>query len=129
KTQADESVRIEITLTKKQFEKLQSVREELSHQVPDGDLAKVIEILSEQKITRKLTATMAVESVAMGSVTQANKALKPNNKLLKSNNNVLKPNNKTLTPKTRKAILNRDQVCQYRSPTTGKLCGSKMYLQ
>src|SRR5690606_33510640 len=46
-----------------------------------------------------------------------------------NNNKALKPNNKTLTPKTRKAILQRDQVCQYRSAHTGKICGSRWHLQ
>src|SRR5690606_38648822 len=100
-------VRMEITFTKEQFEILQQVREDLSHQVPDGDFAKVIAKLSQrkaapgqQKITRLRAATMAAVAV-----------------------------NKTLTPKTRKAIINRHKTCQFRSPITGRVCGGRWHLQ
>src|SRR5690606_20540009 len=96
KTQSDGSVRMEITFTKEQFEALQQARENLSHQVPDGDLAKVITKLSQQrvasghrnlrpqkKITQLRAATMA--AVAVESEEQKlnnNKALKTTNKTL-----------------------------------------------
>jgi hypothetical protein len=53
KTQRDESVRIEITLSKTQYDKLERVKSLLSHSVPSGDLAQVIEFLTDKLIKSK----------------------------------------------------------------------------
>jgi hypothetical protein len=53
KTQRDESVRIEITLSKTQYDKLERVKSLLSHSVPSGDLAQVIEFLTDKIINTK----------------------------------------------------------------------------
>ena len=55
--QKDESVRLKITLSKEQFEKLQKVKDQLSHLIPDGNLPEVLEYM----MTQMLTATVAVE--------------------------------------------------------------------
>src|SRR5690606_30720709 len=98
KTQADGSVRVEITFTKEQFEALQQARENLSHQVPDGDLAKVITKLSQQKVAsghrnrspqKKITRVRAATVAAV--------AVKENTEQPPSKNNKqLNPSNKTL---------------------------------
>jgi hypothetical protein len=95
--QSDESQRLEITMTKSQHEKMQQVREYLSHLVPDGDLAKLHEFLYDKVI--------AVQTKKPGTATVAA--------------------NKSVTPATRRDIRQRDQCCQYRDPVTGRQCSSR----
>lgn len=51
--QADESVRLELSLTKDQWEKLNSMRELLSHSVPNGSWSALLEYLSDRVIQQK----------------------------------------------------------------------------
>ena len=36
---------------------------------------------------------------------------------------------KSVTPRLKKEILKRDQCCQFKDPKTGKICGSKYFLE
>lgn len=61
--QADESVRLELTLTKEQYEKLQKAKDLLSHSVPTGNLVSLIEYLSDRVIQQKtMTRTKRIKS-------------------------------------------------------------------
>lgn len=104
--QKNESVRIEFTLSQKQAEKLQAVKEVLSHLVPDGNLPEVFEYLMDQLLTRKRAAAVAAESKSQ--------------EMRK---------NKTITEKTRRIVLQRDQCCQVTSDLTGRKCGSRWQLE
>ncbi|WP_413584726.1 HNH endonuclease [Bdellovibrio sp. HCB274] len=53
KVQADESVRIELTLSKETFAKIKHAQELLSHSVSSNDLGKFLEYLSEKVIKQK----------------------------------------------------------------------------
>lgn len=50
KPQKDESVRLEVTLTKEQWELLQKAKSDLSHLVPDGNWADVLAELAKREI-------------------------------------------------------------------------------
>lgn len=100
KHQRDDSVRLELTFTREQWKKLEKARELLSSTTHTNDWTKMFEYLSDAVIKKK-TSTSAAE---------------------------VKPR-QTLTPKTKKQILQRDHVCQYRDKQTGKVCGSRWNLQ
>ena len=51
--QKDESVRFEITLTKTQWQKLNKMRELLSHSMPHGSWDQILEFVSDQVIQQK----------------------------------------------------------------------------
>ena len=51
--QKDESVRLEVTLSKSQWQKLEKMRELLSNSVPDGTWDKVLEYVSDKVIQQK----------------------------------------------------------------------------
>jgi hypothetical protein len=51
--QADETYRLEVTLTKAQQEKLERTQELLSHIVPSGDIAKLLEYLTDKEIAQR----------------------------------------------------------------------------
>src|SRR5690606_33667282 len=53
KVQADESVRLEFTLSKENYEKLNHAQDLLSHAVPTSDLAQFVVYLTEKVIKQK----------------------------------------------------------------------------
>lgn len=57
--QADESVRLELTLSKSQYEKLEKAKELLSHSVPTGNLASFLEYLTDKVIQQKTKISSA----------------------------------------------------------------------
>jgi hypothetical protein len=82
---SDETVRLELSLTKAQFEKLQTIKNLVSHQIPDLNTGKVLEMLCDFFISKKAktmdtkttetreveeTAIMAVQTKAIKTMTQ-----------------------------------------------------------
>ncbi|WP_413584861.1 HNH endonuclease [Bdellovibrio sp. HCB274] len=135
--QADESVRIELTLSKELHAKIQHAQELLSHAVPTRDLALFLEYLadkvikqktilsleanrSEPKINMKLegrgetgeSSKVSVAEVSAGTATVAvgNLPRRPSLKIAKQ-------------------IRGREKCCQYVDPTTGSRCRSTWKLQ
>jgi vancomycin resistance protein YoaR len=103
KTQKDESVRIELTFSKAEAEILSQAQKFLSNKTGTSLKNAILEMAKgtiKKLETKNSTATVAVRH-----------------------------NLKTLTPKIKKTVLNRDQCCQFKDKLTGKLCGSKYFLQ
>jgi hypothetical protein len=111
KHQADESVRLEVTLNKEQWQKLNKMRELLSHQLTHGSWDQVIEYVAERVIASKT------------------KPCKPKTELRNPDLENQSTQAKTSFYKLRKQVLQRDQCCQYRDPQTRKLCASRWQLQ
>lgn len=90
-TQADESVRLEITLSKELFEKIRKAQQLLSHSVPSGDLVQYLEYVTEKVIQTK-TGAKSVASCAENlkaplvgdGVSDANKNQKPESRIISS---------------------------------------------
>ncbi len=59
KTQSDDSVRLEITLSKNQYEKLKQAQALVSHAVPSNQIIDFIEYVSDKVIKQKATAAVA----------------------------------------------------------------------
>ena len=126
--QKDESTRIELTFSKEEMLILKSAQESLSNKT-GGSLKEVVlelacqHLQKQKKISQtskpttelalesKITSTMEVISSQQASV--ANIPQTP----------------KALTPRLRRQILQRDQCYQYRDKISGKICGSKYFLQ
>jgi flagellar biosynthesis component FlhA len=96
--QKDESVRLEVTLTKSQWEKLQQMKSLLPN--GSGEWSEVLEYLADKVIMQKIKARTAP-----------------------------KPSAKRINISMRKHIRNRDQCCQHKDKTTGRICGTKLNLQ
>ena len=117
KPQKDESVRIEITLTKEQFENLQKSKSLLSHAVPNSSWNEVIDYLAkkfnksiqgkEDLITQSHTATKVKTSNTNKSQTRSYISIQTKRKLMKKANH----------------------SCEYINKTTQNKCGSKYQLQ
>lgn len=103
--QANESVRLEVTLTKEQWEKMKTMRELLSSTLPSGEWDQVLEYVAgkviEQKTRGAKSRSSAEEKNEVG----------------------------VLSPRLKRQVLQRDQCCQYQNRKTGRICASKWNLQ
>jgi len=100
KHQADESIRVEMTLLKEEAEFLKSLQEKYAHQLHGSRNLKDLFLLLANK------SSPSTPEAKPGKI-----------------------QNRTLTRKTKNFILQRDQVCQYQDPESRKICGSKAFLQ
>jgi hypothetical protein len=117
RVQKDESVRLELTVSKELFEKLNQCRDLSAHQLQqehkNHTLASVIEILADLYLKKK--TVIVADSTMIGEVSK--------NALRKTHTY------KTLTPKTKREVLARDKCCQFKDPKTGQVCGRTFSLQ
>jgi hypothetical protein len=123
RTQQDESVRLEVTISKELYDKLIKCRDLASHQIAkDSDsssFAAVFEFLANSYIKIQMHKKNVEKMVSAENPTTKGKS-----SVFSQNENENEKINKTLTPKTRSEILARDKCCQYRDPLTEKQCGS-----
>lgn len=122
--QADESVRIELTLSKEQFTKLQKAKELLSHSVPTGDLASLLEYLSDKVIQQKTRSRTSTVEVKTG-IPDYELPRTAENKRRKMS--AVSP--RTIPATIRKNLFRDQNCCQYRDNKTDKQCSSRWQLQ
>ncbi len=154
RAQADDSVRLEITLSKSQYEKLKKAQALLSHAVPSNHLADFIEYVSGRVIKQKtsvkndvkksrnlnlkinrnfdneLDAKLSGNPEAPSSVESTKlstilSAAELASLPIKKNTEITKG----FPLGIKKEILSRHSSCQYRDPKSDKLCGSTWFLQ
>ncbi|WP_413570103.1 HNH endonuclease [Bdellovibrio sp. HCB117] len=116
KVQADESVRLEFTLTKEQYEKLKQAQALLAHSSSSSDIPNFIEHICDKIITQKTKV----------------RPLK-NENADESSNDASVENFVTATVavsnRVKKLMLAKQPCCQFKIPSTGKICGSTWLLQ
>lgn len=105
-TQADGSVRIEVTLSREVYEKMIHAQERLAHVLPTGDIGQFIEYLVKKVVRQKMLkeemdGALKVETAANMAVTEG----------------------------MRERVRRRDRVCQYVDPVTRRKCGGRWALQ
>ncbi|WP_413587207.1 DUF222 domain-containing protein [Bdellovibrio sp. HCB274] len=115
KVQADESLRIEFTLSKESFSKIKHAQELISHAVPTQDLAVFLEYLAEKVIKQKTAAKvsavdLATATVAVNITGQSSPSAQ-------------------LTSAKRKILIAKQPCCQWVDTKTGRRCESKWLLQ
>ncbi|WP_168196665.1 HNH endonuclease [Bdellovibrio sp. ZAP7] len=109
KVQADESVRVEFTLSKEAFEKIKYAQELLSHAVTTQDLGQFLAYLSEKVIRQKTGfKNQNRKSSTSDGISTATVAAR-----------------KTPALKNVKQLRHQQQCCQYIDPDTGRRCESK----
>ncbi|MGZ3827053.1 MAG: HNH endonuclease [Bdellovibrio sp.] len=131
--QQDESIRLEITLTKEQYQKLMTCKDIaaalLFQNQKDSSLSSLIEALADQYLAKKIKPKAEIAPAktktrdTKNAVMLATKTVSETERVI--NNRV----NKTLTPKTRKAVLSRDLCCQFKDRKTGRQCRSTYALE
>ncbi|MGZ3843911.1 MAG: HNH endonuclease [Bdellovibrio sp.] len=131
--QKDESIRLEITLTKEQYQKLMTCKDlaaaSLYQAQKDSSLGSVIEALADQYLAKKIKPEADISAREI-KTTGTKNAVKRTTKTVSETERVIKSRvNKTLTPKTRKAVLSRDLCCQFKDQKTGRQCRSTYALE
>ncbi|MGZ3786481.1 MAG: HNH endonuclease [Bdellovibrio sp.] len=157
RVQKDESIRVELTFTKEQLEKLHYCKDLAAHIVhqehKDSSWASLIEVLADQylknkvKYTTKNETAMSEKMSETDKTTTTTKTNKAENiektdeieKIKANKQNELKAEvatvpatervTKTVTTKIRKEILARDGCCQFVDPVTNRKCESTYGLQ
>ena len=130
RVQRDESVRIELTLTKEQYEKLQACRDLASHTLlklkKSGlNLSAVIEFLCDQYIDASPSTLAKTKSDT--NAASVIRRVKPSKQAPRST--LPRKHRKSITPKVRREINQKFKVCQHKYPGTQNLCGSSFLLQ
>jgi hypothetical protein len=130
KSQKDESVRLEVTLTKSQWEKLLRMRELLSSSIPDGsDWGQVLECAADQVIRLK---DKSREKQPAGANSSGNASEIQNSEPLSLAASPLPPSSqvrKHIPISIKRKVFQRDKCCQYIDRVTGRRCESRWDLQ
>ena len=110
--QQDESVRIEIQLSKEQVELLERAKELISHSDPNPKMSDLIEKLAQFYIDKKDPLTKKLTRHNFQSeVTQR------------------QTGRKSIATAVKREVFQRDQVCQWKEAGFENICGSKFQLQ
>ncbi len=145
-TQADASVRLEVTLSKELFQKIEQAQQLLSHQIPSGDLVQYLEYVTDQVIkhytsTKVGKSNMILDSSLskpdVSSIDTAAGAIDSTTSVSTATVAVLtavqtmaaQTASRKIKPSDRKRILSEQNCCQYVDPRTGKKCQSRWFLQ
>lgn len=137
KIQKDESVRLELTFSKEEMELLDQARALLSNKV-GGELKSSIVEMAKRIIKDSTPKEKSIKAVNHDArtISAATVAVNSNPKIkstiLDANRDVpiLGPMTlKTVTPRLKRVILKRDQFCQFKDPKTGRMCGSRFFLE
>ncbi|WP_374073267.1 HNH endonuclease [Bdellovibrio bacteriovorus] len=142
-TQADDSVRLSLTISKELADKIQQAQALLSHAISSNDIVDYLEYVTDRVIKQKTSVKTGVEEnnynddksstlISSHSKKRDSNSLMPI--LLKEQNpNSSKPTAtvavKPFSARTKKILINQDQCCQYKDPTTGRQCRSRWFLQ
>ncbi|WII71413.1 HNH endonuclease signature motif containing protein [Bdellovibrio sp. 22V] len=141
KPQADETIRLEITLSKEEFEELKKAKELLSHICPHGSWSDVITMLaqkynkaklgnkSDDSVTQSFAASKAESRKTKKSISQ-NLNKNPSSQSKQSEQIARGANSRPyISIKTKRALLTAaNHRCQYKHKN-GKTCGSNYQLQ
>lgn len=98
--QSDESVRVEVTFSKEEMQVIGKAQAILSHKTGGNIKATLLE-MANQIIKAQVPKNRPAATVAV----------------------------QTTTPRLRKEILHRDRSCQYKDHKSGRICGSKYFLE
>jgi 5-methylcytosine-specific restriction endonuclease McrA len=136
--QSDESIRIELTLSKAQSEMLKKIKSLMSHVNPYATTAEVFEYLAKDYLKRKDPARDrnsrkeirdSVAEVDLQSKAKSGRHLLAQQKEVAESRSAYKSRT-TISASIKRAVWQRDQgLCQHKNITTGKICGSNHLLE
>ncbi|MBS1972096.1 MAG: HNH endonuclease [Bdellovibrionales bacterium] len=129
KPQADESIRMELTLTKEQFDDLEQAKSLLSHIYPDGSWSDIIAKLAKEFNQQKLLGHSEIGENSKKVSTLASLLENPTQCVLAAGE---KPSvkRKSISLGIRRQLLRKaGNCCEFKDPKNGKRCGSKYQLQ
>jgi hypothetical protein len=131
KPQRDESIRIEMTLSKEQFEDLRKAKDFLSHQCPNGNWSEVVTALAQKFIQSKLGKEKAPNKGTGEEIAQGNTATEVTAKLTTTARPARSRRYRPRLPtKMRRQVFAKAQhQCEFVNFETGTRCTSKFQLE
>ena len=124
KIQKDESVRIELTLSKEQIEILNQAKELLSHALPGATFAEVITNLAQRYVKQRTAVRTSIKNhKSPSSSTESTSAAEVKGQ---STQNI---SGKPIPSSVKKSILSPNLGCQFKDSETGKICRSKHFIE
>ena len=121
--QSDQSVRLEVTLSKDQWEKLKQARELLSNSLPHGSWDQMLEYISDQVIKQKTKLKSEIKTEQKTKPAEGQQTEKQT-----ENAFVQSPTRERISAPVKRAVFARDQNCQNQDPKSNRKCGSKWNL-
>ena len=120
--QADDSFRLELTLTQEQYRLLLSCKDQAAHsleqQGKDFSWGSVLEHLADQYMKKRAQPT------TRNNRNQKKMSISPQTQAKNKRDRY-----QQMTPQLRSEVLKRDLFCQYKDPESGKVCGATFRLQ
>ncbi|MBK7963669.1 MAG: HNH endonuclease [Bdellovibrionales bacterium] len=142
KIQKDESVRIELTLSKEQMEIVERAKTLLSHALPGATLAEVIVNLAERYVRTRVGAKSRSKSqteteAEIDANAEANAEVETKTRTDQGSTSAAEGiqrqrrgfSQQAIPAAVKKDVLGRSQGCEFRDAKTGKVCGSKLFLE
>ncbi|MBL7672283.1 MAG: HNH endonuclease [Bdellovibrionaceae bacterium] len=140
KIQQDESVRIELTLSKEQIEIVERAKALLSHALPGATLAEVIVSLAERYVRTRVGAKSRSKDQSetkMKTETETNAEAWTKTSIDQGSTSAPEGTERqrrgvskqAIPAAIKKNVLSRNQGCEFRDAKTGRVCGSKMFLE
>jgi len=111
KTHRDESVTLTITLSKEQMAILKQAQDLIAHAVPEKRWAETLTYLAQKEVNRRTKPKQTTENQTTKIQTMSATSVAG------------------VKTSTKKIVLNRDRCCQFMDKATGKICGSRRFLQ
>lgn len=128
--QADESVRLSLTISKELADKIQQAQALLSHAISSNDIVDYIEYVTDRVIKQKTSVRTQSESNDRDKIVKKKNASTEQKSAYCSDvktTAIVKV--KPFSARTKKILINKDQCCQYKDPITGRQCRSRWFLQ
>jgi 5-methylcytosine-specific restriction endonuclease McrA len=122
----NDSVTVTMTFTAEQIKVLESVQAILSHAVPEKNWAILVTYLAQKELSRRTQSQVSTAATALvaSSEPDVRSDVCRSRQQIKSNFA-----RRPIPSLTRKQLLHADAFCAYRNPLTGKICGSRHFLQ
>lgn len=144
KPQSDKTVRLEVTLTAEQYEKLKQIKSLLSHQVPSQNTAEVFDILFNQFLGKHVYTNNRSEKVAEVRTEEiqgiqspeaaegisSHQSVSMNSEKPSSKRSKLHPDHRSryISTKIRRSVYQRAQGCCEHVDQNGHRCNSRYQL-
>lgn len=132
RVQKDDSVRVELTLTKKQAETIERVKELISHTYPNPSIGDLIDYLASEFLQRKDPLRKNTNQTGQNTTIMVVKNKASKKSLFEDANKNANKNRlrrKHIPIQVQTEIHQRDRCCQWVDPRTKQKCASKFQLQ
>lgn len=136
----DESVTLTITFNREQIAALRQAQDLIAHAVPEKNWAEALTYLAKKEVQRRTKYRTSTPAAGVPPKTldmkkecksdmEKEAKTKHDIEMAPSTEASAKLVRRPLSKTIQKTVLNNQKCCQFKDPITGKICGSKRFLQ